>query len=276
MSQTRRGALADAVAQLGPQYQRDCNVMLAACLNVSQSGLHISLDDSISDTELEKFNAMVEQRANHRPVAQIIGKRNFWKHEFIVSDAVLDPRPDTETLIEVALSLPPFKTVLDLGTGSGCILLSLLAERPNAVGVGTDVSPSALEIARQNARKLSLDSRTTLKQGSWLDGIEQKFDLIVSNPPYITAQEMLNLDTDVAEFEPRIALTPEGDGLDAYRQIARTVGDAMESQANLLLEIGAEQKQAVSDIFEAENFTLVNCHLDINGKDRVLHFVAAT
>jgi release factor glutamine methyltransferase len=171
------------------------------------------------------FRAAIDKRAARMPVSRIIGRRAFWTHDFLVSDAVLDPRPDTETLVEIALRAP-FATVLDLGTGSGCILLSLLAERDGATGLGTDISEDALAVARQNAARLGI-AGTEFRRSDWFSRVEGRFDLIVSNPPYIAAAEVPDLAPEV-RFDPEIALTPGGDGLGPYRDAGAAGGAAPE------------------------------------------------
>ncbi|KPQ16671.1 MAG: release factor glutamine methyltransferase HemK [Rhodobacteraceae bacterium HLUCCO18] len=221
----------------------------------------------------EAFRQAIEARAARRPVSRITGLRAFWKHDFTISDAVLDPRPDTETLVELALR-GFFGTVLDLGTGSGCILLSLLAERPGATGLGTDISAEALRIARENAARLGI-AGATFVQSDWFGGVHGAFDLVVSNPPYIAAAEIAGLAPEV-RHDPSIALTPGGDGLDAYRAIARGARRYLAPGGRLMVEIGSEQGAAVSALFEAAGLADPTVHADINGKDRVVSACRAT
>lgn len=213
------------------------------------------------------FLEAIERRATRMPVSRIVGHRAFWKHDFIISGAVLDPRPDTETLVEIALCAP-FRRVLDLGTGSGCILLSLLLERPDASGVGTDISRDALEVAQRNAARLGVD-RAVFVQSDWFAGVEGLFDLIVSNPPYISAAEFARLDPEV-RHDPETALTPGGDGLDAYRAILRDAAAHLTPGGRLLAEIGSGQGPEVATLFRAAGLAEVQVHPDINGKDRVV------
>jgi release factor glutamine methyltransferase len=223
--------------------------------------------DTSDPVTLAAYGDAITRRAARVPVSRIIGRRSFWKHEFEISDAVLDPRPDTETLVEIALG-SEFDTVLDLGTGSGCILLSLLAERPGARGTGTDISQPALEIARRNAARLGVE-RAAFLQSDWFAGVEGRFDLIVSNPPYIAAADMPGLSPEV-RHDPAIALSPGGDGLDAYRAIAAGAGAHLAAGGRLLVEIGHEQGAAVAALFRAAGLAEVAVHPDINGKDRVV------
>ncbi|WP_298433869.1 peptide chain release factor N(5)-glutamine methyltransferase [uncultured Jannaschia sp.] len=217
---------------------------------------------------LGHFAAAIERRAAREPVSHITGRRAFWDHEFRVTPDVLDPRPDTETLVEAALA-GPFDRVLDLGTGSGCILLSLLAARPDATGTGTDISEAALGVARDNAERLGVTDRVTLRRADWLDGIDGPFDLIVSNPPYIAEAEMADLSPEVLR-EPRIALTPGGDGLDPYRIIACDAPARLAPFGRLMVEIGPTQGAAVAALWRAAGLGDVEIRSDLDGRDRVV------
>lgn len=215
------------------------------------------------------FEQAIAARLARKPVSQIIGRRAFWKHEFLVTSDVLDPRPDTETLVEHALAAP-FTRVLDLGTGSGCILLSLLADRPGATGLGTDLSLAALQIAKQNAAALGLSDRAAFRQADWLAGVEGKFDLIVSNPPYIATTAYEGLPPELRLHEPKSALTPGGDGLDAYRSILAQAPAHLRSGGRLMVEIGHDQGSRVTAFFKAAGLEQLRVITDLNGKDRVV------
>jgi len=228
---------------------------------------HGKTDDAPSVDAVRTFSEAIQKRLARVPVSRIIGRRSFWRHEFLISDAVLDPRPDTETLVELALG-EPFDSVLDLGTGSGCILLSLLADRPSAAGLGTDVSSQALEIARKNAERLRVPT-AHFQAADWLAGVEGQYDLIISNPPYIAASEMAALSPETLT-DPDIALTPGGDGLDAYRAITRDALQHLTPGGRLLVEIGHTQGAPVTDLFETAGLADIAVHPDINGKDRVV------
>ncbi len=215
------------------------------------------------------FLAKVEKRALRMPLSHVLGYRDFYKHRFIVTSDVLDPRPDTETLVEIALRAE-FTRVLDLGTGSGCILLSLLAERPEATGVGTDISQAALDVAAQNAAALDLTPRAACVASDWFSNVQGSFDLIVSNPPYIAAAEMNDLQHEVRLFEPEGALTDGADGLSAYRIIARGAVDYLTPNGRLIFEIGPTQGAAVTAMLESAGFTDLQVIPDLNGRDRVV------
>jgi len=202
-------------------------------------------------------------------VAQIIGRRIFWGLSFRVTKDTLDPRPETEVLVAEALA-QPFLKVLDLGTGTGCILLSCLKGMPMARGVGTDISDAALRVAMGNTRDLGLEARTRFRKADWFVGVTGAFDLIVSNPPYIAAEEMPELSPEVRDWEPHLALTPGGDGLDAYRAIARGAGARLMPGGRLLVEIGPSQGQAVAALFASSGLSDVRILPDLDGRDRVV------
>ena len=222
------------------------------------------------------FLAMIKQRASRMPLSHVLGYRDFYDHRFVVTKDVLDPRPDTETLVGTALD-EPFARVLDLGTGSGCILLSLLAARRDAVGVGTDVSVAALVIAEMNRVALNLEDRSTLTLSDWFSKVDGTFDLIVSNPPYIAADEMDGLQPEVRLHEPRMALTDEGDGLTAYRRITQDAPAYLVPGGRLIFEIGPTQAQAVSILMQNAGFARIRIMPDLDGRDRaVVGYMAKT
>ena len=215
-----------------------------------------------------RFMDLAARRAAGEPMSHLLGYRDFWKHRFEVSGAVLDPRPDTEALVAAVLEVA-WGRVLDLGTGSGCILLSLLAERAGATGVGTDLSEDALAVAGRNVAKLELDHRVSLIRSDWFGAVQGTYDLIVSNPPYIAAAEMDGLQPELS-FEPRMALTDEGDGLSAYRAICAGAGAHLAPGGWLMVEIGWQQGEPVSELFRAAGLEDVRILPDLDGRDRVI------
>ncbi|MGR3373311.1 peptide chain release factor N(5)-glutamine methyltransferase [Pseudooceanicola nanhaiensis] len=227
------------------------------------------LRDPLPPEVAARFEAAIAARLKRQPVSQITGTRAFWKHRFEVTPDTLDPRPETETLVALALEAP-FTRLLDLGTGTGAIALSLLAERPAATGVATDLSEAALAVAARNAAALGLADRVRLVRSDWFGAVEGAFDLIVSNPPYITAAEMADLAPEVRDWEPHLALTPGGDGLSAYRAIAAAAPAHMAPGGRLLVEIGHRQGAAVVDIFREAGLDAAAVHADIDGRDRVV------
>lgn len=217
----------------------------------------------------EAFDRAVAAREQRQPVSQITGLRDFWRYSFRVTPDVLDPRPETEALVEAALTVP-FDLVLDLGTGSGCILLSLLADRAEARGVGADLSDAALGIAGENAERLGVSDRAELIQSDWFAAVTGPFDLIVSNPPYIAQTEMAGLAPEVRDWEPQMALTDGADGLTHYRTIAAEAGGYLRRGGVLMVEIGYQQGPDVAAIFEDAGFADVAVLPDLGGADRVV------
>lgn len=247
----------------------DARALLAHVLGVERGRLTLLLPDPVDADQQCAFDRAIEARISRQPIAQITGKRLFYGRDFIVTGDVLDPRPETEELVALGLAAP-FETVLDLGTGSGCILLSLLAENPDARGTGVDLSPDALAIAKRNAAALGVETRSDFAAGSWFAPVSGKFDLIVSNPPYIGAEEMPGLSRDVLEWEPHLALTPGGDGLDPYREIAANAAAYLRPGGRLMVEIGPTQGRAVAEMFAKGGLAGVEVRQDMDGRDRVV------
>jgi release factor glutamine methyltransferase len=207
-------------------------------------------------------------------VSQIIGRRAFWTLNLKVTGDVLTPRPETERLLDVVLALIPADrafSVLDLGVGSGAILLAILAERPNASGLGVELSEAALEVARENAAELGLADRATLTLGDWTNGLaDASFDLVVANPPYIPTDEIAALEPEVRDHEPRLALDGGPDGLDAYRQLAPQILRVLEAGGFFAVEIGPGQGGAVTTLFAAAGAERLATHPDLGGRERVV------
>lgn len=266
-----REALAQAIQRLDAagiaDAPRDARLLLAHALGIAPDRLTLVLRDP-AGVEQAAFGEAIARRAAREPISHITGRRLFWGRAFHVTADVLDPRPETETLIAEALGAP-FTRLLDLGTGSGAILLTLLAERPAARGLGCDLSPAALAVAEGNAATLGLSGRAEFRQGDWFGPVEGRFDLIVSNPPYIAEAEMAGLAPEVLR-EPRMALTPGGDGLDAYRAIARGAGSHLTPGGRLMVEIGPTQGAAVAGLMAAAGLQGIALHPDFDGRDRVV------
>ena len=245
----------------------DARLLLAHALGLPRHRLTAALAAPMPADALRLFDAALQARAARQPVSQIIGRRAFWKHEFRVTRDTLDPRPETETLIEAALT-EPFASVLDLGTGTGAILISLLAERPGARGTGTDISAAALAVARENAKTIGV--RADFLESDWFAAVAGRFDLIVSNPPYIALDEMAGLAPDVRDWEPRQALTDEGDGLAAYRAITAGAGAYLAPGGRLMVEIGPTQAAQVTALMAASGLSDLRVLHDLDGRDRVV------
>jgi release factor glutamine methyltransferase len=268
-----RDVLRTAIARLAaagvPGAARDARLCLAAALGIADDRLTLHLGDALGAGPEAAFARMIAAREARQPVSQILGKRLFWGRYFKVTGDVLDPRPETETLVAATLE-QPFDAVLDLGTGSGCLLLTLLAERPAARGVGVDLSEPALAVARANAAALGVTARVRLVQGDWAAGLEGRFDLIVSNPPYIPAAEMAALAPEVRDWEPALALSPGADGLAAYRAIASAAPRLLAPGGALMVEHGAGQGAGVAAILAGAGATTVAAHADMDGRARVV------
>ncbi len=247
----------------------DARLLVAHALKIAPDRLVLVLGDTFMPADRSRLDAAIKARLARQPVSHILGRRNFWGRDFMVTPKVLDPRPETETLIEVALK-KPFKRLLDLGTGSGCILLTLLAERPDATGLGTDLSADALDVAVANRAAFGLERAAQFYQSDWLEGVVGQFDLIVSNPPYISTREMALLAPEVQIWEPTLALTPGASGLEAYAIIAAGLAGYLAADGRLLLEIGPCQAAEVSDLFRAAGFEFIVVHADMDGRDRVV------
>ena len=252
-----------------PDPARDARILLASAMGIPVDRLTLHLQDDCDDTVFEAFERLVAQRETRQPVSQIIGRRSFYGRDFVVTPDVLDPRPETETLVVEALSVP-FGSVLDMGTGSGCLLATLLAERSDALGVGVDVSTNALEIAQQNANNLGVADRAQFIRSDWFNGVEGSYDLIVSNPPYIDEQEWQTLDPEPKNWEPKIALTPGPDGLVPYRILAEQASEILNDGGWLMVEIGWQQGQAVSKRLSDHSWLSVEVISDMDGRDRVV------
>ena len=250
----------------------DARLLLAHALGIAQDRLTLHLPEGMTTPQAVVYEAALTARLARQPVAQIIGQRQFWGLTFRVTQDTLDPRPDTEALVAEALKAP-FQTLLDLGTGTGCILLSCLHASPQAQGLGVDLSPAALAVAEGNAQSLGLASRAEFQPSDWFSNVTGRYDLIVSNPPYIAADEMPTLAPEVRDWEPHLALTPGGDGLTPYRIIAREAPRHLTGLGRLLVEIGPTQGQAVSALFAAAGLHNIRILPDMDGRDRV---VAAT
>lgn len=254
--------------------RRDAELLLSHILGVNPSRLPL-YHDALSNEVISQFVRMVDERLIGKPVAYITGEQEFWSLTFAVNEHTLIPRPDTETLVSAGLeSIVDVQnpSILDLGTGSGCVLLSLLQERGDATGVGIDLSVGALDVARQNATNHNLVMRARFLQSDWFDAIpaDLHFDLIVSNPPYIAKADIGALMPDVRDFEPVSALEGGADGLECYRKIASSVPPKLTQGGVLAVEIGIGQAQAVGSLFAASGLQVSGVRQDLSGVDRVV------
>jgi len=250
----------------------DTRILLREATGLSGADLIAASDEAIRPETYEHLQALVQRRLSGEPISAILGRREFWKDEFIVTGNVLTPRPETEGIIEAALSLPITPTdILDLGTGSGALLLSLLREFPKAFGTGIDISDPALDVARSNAKRLGIAAR--FLKGSWLSGVDESFDLIVSNPPYITSKQMESLEPAVLSYDPDLSLWGGEDGLDPYREIlaAITPGGPLILGGHLIFEVGQGQASTVASMMTLSGFQAVVIKRDLSGIERIIH-----
>ncbi len=253
----------------------DARLLLQAASGLRHEQIVADPDMVLPQDIIRHFWSLVARRCSHEPVSRITGLREFYGRSFHVTPAVLDPRADTETLIAAALSLAGGKAdfhILDLGTGSGAIAISLLAELPQAVAVASDLSGAAIQVAGINAGAHGVSNRLNLVQANWFDGIQGVFDLIVSNPPYIPFGDIAGLAVDVRDFDPLRALDGGPDGLEAYRRIAGGAKGFLAASGHILVEIGAGQETDVAHIFRACGFALNARHRDLGGHIRCLDF----
>ncbi|MGR3542451.1 MAG: peptide chain release factor N(5)-glutamine methyltransferase [Hasllibacter sp.] len=261
----RRAALARLLGH-APDPSADVRHLLAHAAGVPRDRLIALGPEPLPEGAAARLEALVEGRLAGRSVAALTGRKSFWGREFEVTEDMLAPRPETEILVAEALE-GRIGTVLDLGTGTGCIAVSLLAERPGARGVAVDLSGAALAVAARNAERHGVADRLDLRRGDWWAPVAGRFDLIVSNPPYLAEAEMAALSPEVAA-EPRLALTPGGDGLGAYRAIAAGLGRHLAPGGRVLLEIGPAQGAAVAEMLAG--LEGVRVLPDLDGRDRVV------
>ena len=251
----------------------ESRVFLRDVLGASDGAILAGDDIPATPEQLATLNVLLARREAGEPLSRVLGFREFWGLNFKLSPDTLDPRPDTETLIETALNRfagnPP-RRILDIGTGTGCILISLLHEWPDAIGVATDLSAGALETARENAQMNGVADRATFVQTSWAGGIEGPFDLIVSNPPYIVRNVVPNLDINVRNYDPILALDGGDDGLDAYRAILTEMKTLLSPGGIALFEIGFDQGESVPRLVEESGATPVAVIPDSGGNPRVV------
>jgi len=272
-AQTAAQAMVTATARLRaagvPDPARDARLLLAHAARIEASRVTLIAPEDLAPDIAERYEQLIALRAIRVPVSHLLGERAFYGRRFKVSGDVLDPRPETECLIEAALAAP-FQHVLDLGTGSGCILVTLLAEQRDATGVGVDLSEAACLQASANAVLHRVQTRADIRQSDWFQTVEGRYDLIVANPPYIALDEMPGLSAEVRDHEPKMALTDGGDGLGAYRQIAKDVSRFLQPGGRVLVEIGPTQAAAVAALFEQAGLWHMRVVQDLDGRDRVV------
>jgi release factor glutamine methyltransferase len=252
----------------------DARLMLEAAAGVSRMDIVSDPYRALTAQQSATFDDYLTRRAAREPVSHILGRKGFWKIMLGVSKHVLTPRPDSEVIVDSILGAfdesRPF-SILDLGVGSGAILLAILAERPKAKGLGVDISEEALAVARENAANLGLAGQVALLRGDWTEGLgSETFDVVVANPPYIPSADIQTLDPEVRDFEPRLALDGGADGLDAYRLLAPEILRVLKPDGVFAVEIGWDQSAAVEALFRAAGAEDVRTRKDLADKDRVV------
>lgn len=254
----------------------DARLLVQAATGRSYENIVAEPDRELAPGQRDILGQFLERRLAREPVSRILGLREFYGRDFLVTPHVLDPRPDSEVLVEAALSAaeshlesrPP--RLLDLGTGTGCLLISLLCELPFATGVGVDISPEALQCANQNAERLGVGERASFVCGSWLAPLEGEVDLIIANPPYIRTKDISGLQPEVAQYDPVLALDGGDEGLAPYRAIMAEAGKVLRPGGSLLFEIGAGQSEDVRRIMQAAGVIESYLYQDLAGINRVV------
>jgi release factor glutamine methyltransferase len=271
-------AVADAAARLAARGndspRRDARRLVALAAGMDDAVILGYPERTLDDDAARRLACFVARRLKGEPVSRLAGRREFWSHDFALSPETLDPRPDSETLVEAALERVADRrarlSILDLGTGTGCLLLSLLAELPCAWGIGVDIAPGAAATARRNAAEMGLESRAFFVVGEWATSLVGGFDLVAANPPYVASGEIAGLAPEVALFEPRTALDGGADGLDAYRALAPQLAERLVPGGFACVEVGAGQANFATAIFDRVGLDVIGRRCDIEGRERCL------
>ena len=253
----------------------DARIILKEVLSLDDKDLILKESLDIPEEMIEKIITIESRRLNGEPISKIFKKRDFYNSTFLISNDVLDPRPETELIVEIAnnyINKNEVKNILDLGTGSGCILLSILKENRMINGLGIDLSKEAISIAKQNSKKLNLETQSNFLVSNWMSSVNYKYDLVVSNPPYIASEDIKKLSKSVKIYDPILSLDGGDDGLNSYRLIASDLKRIISMNALIIIEIGYNQSLQVIDIFKKNDFKLIKKYNDINGLERVLTF----
>ncbi len=255
----------------------EARILIGGLLALSATEIFVGGDRLLDASEIAIIEDALARRLKREPVHRILGKREFHGLDFLISKETLEPRPDTEVLVDSLLDHARQWgdrniRILDLGTGTGAIILALLDGLPSASGIGSDISGDALKTAAENARRFGLEQRFQAVESHWFDKIDGSFDIIVSNPPYIRSDVIPDLEPEVRDFDPMAALDGGADGLAAYREIASRAESFLKADGCIGVEIGFDQRQAVTELFEAAGFKLMLAGRDYGDNDRVLIF----
>ena len=252
----------------------DARILLGFILGTPKERFYGLEDKLLDETELNSYEKIIKRRCEREPISRILGQRDFWSLTLKLNPSSLDPRPDSETLIEAITKHVPNKNsrlnIIDLGTGTGCLLLAALKELPNSSGVGVDISDNCIKIAKENAHYNSLSNRTTFLTSDWTQKITGKFDIILCNPPYIKETEIKDLEPEVKNFDPYMALNGGPDGLYCYKVIARQFAQILMTNGLIFLELGHKQKVSVVKIMKAGGLQTLHTEKDIGNKDRCI------
>jgi len=253
--------------------QLDSEILLSNSIKRDKKHIILNPKELLNSAQSEKFRSLIERRKKGEPIAYLINKKEFWKDEFFVNKDVLIPRPDTELIVEQVLKIyskDMHLQVLDIGTGSGCILLSILKERPNFYGTGIDISKKSINVSKFNAKQLNLMNRVKFFHSSVDNFKIGKYDLIVSNPPYIKLLNLKYLEKDVVNFEPKLALSGGLDGFSKIRKVINKAGTLIKKNGKFILEIGFNQKNKVKKILKKEGFYVNKAIKDYGNNDRCI------
>ena len=248
---------------------RDARILSAFALEIPISELSLKTNEQVSEKIISKLEKLILRRIDREPISKILGKREFWGRSFSINENVLDPRGDTETLIDFVIE-KPVKSVLELGTGSGAIAITLACEWKEVHVTAVDISEDALLLAKLNAEKFNVQNKIHFLNSDWYDNVKGLFDLIISNPPYISLAEQDELSAEVIKYDPEIALFAGRDGLDAYRRIIPSLSKFLNPDGVVALETGASQSNQVKNMMNAVGFIDAKIVKDLSGKDRLV------
>ena len=251
----------------------DSEILMAKALDKKREYIILNNDEIIKEQNLEYFKKLVQERATRKPIAYLLNKKYFWNSEFYVNKNTLIPRPDTEIILEQVLKFTKNKNylnILDIGVGSGCILLSVLKERKNFYGTGIDISRNSLDICKMNAKKLLLERRVKFFKSDVDKFAIGKYDLIVSNPPYIKTSDLKYLESDVIKFEPKLALDGGLDGLSVIRKVIKKSSELLKKNGKFILEIDFDQKNKVIKLLKNKGFFINSTVKDLANNDRCI------
>ena len=248
---------------------RDTRILTAYALGVPISDLSLKMNEQVSEKIIAKLEKLINRRINKEPISKILGRREFWGRSFYINENVLDPRGDTETLIDFVIE-KPVKSVLELGTGSGAIAVTLACEWKDVHVTAIDISEDALLQAKINAEKFDVQNKIQFLKSDWFDAIDGIFDLIISNPPYIGLIEKETISDEVIKYDPEIALFAGNEGLDAYKRIIPNLAEYLKPDGFVVLEIGASQSNQVKNMMNAVGFANTKIVKDLSGKDRLI------